>query len=105
MTQVLQKLRSTHQPFECVRECLGPERLDQPGIAAVLGESIAPIVAFLLMVIVGGIVLSAMAPDPEPLEHERPLQAVPPCSATTNRTQKQVVQRFMDRTSGRSSAR
>lgn len=45
-------------------------------IAAVLGESIAPIVAFLLMVIVGGIVLSAMAPDPEPLEHERPLQAV-----------------------------
>ena len=45
-------------------------------IAAVLGESIAPIVAFLLLVIVGGIVLSAMAPDPEPLEHERPLQAV-----------------------------
>lgn len=45
-------------------------------IAAVLGESIAPIVAFLLMVIVGGIVLSAMAPDPEPLEHERPVRAV-----------------------------
>ena len=45
-------------------------------IAAVLGESIAPIVAFLLMVIVGGIVLSAVAPDPEPLEHERPLYAV-----------------------------
>lgn len=45
-------------------------------IAAALGESIAPIVAFLLLVIVGGIVLSAMAPDPEPLEHERPLQAV-----------------------------
>ena len=45
-------------------------------IAAILGESIAPIVAFLLMVIVGGIVLSAIAPDPEPLEHEKPLQAV-----------------------------
>jgi drug/metabolite transporter (DMT)-like permease len=45
-------------------------------IAAVLGESIAPIVAFLLMAIVGGIVLSAVAPDPEPLEHERPLYAV-----------------------------
>jgi drug/metabolite transporter (DMT)-like permease len=44
-------------------------------IAAVLGESIAPIVAFLLMVIVGGIVLSAVAPDPEPLANERPLYA------------------------------
>lgn len=44
-------------------------------IAAVLGESIAPIVAFLLMVIVGGIVLSAVAPDPEPLAHERPVYA------------------------------
>ena len=45
-------------------------------IAAILGESIAPIVAFLLLVIVGGIVLSAIAPDPEPLEHERPIVAV-----------------------------
>jgi hypothetical protein len=45
-------------------------------IAAILGESIAPIVAFLLLVIVGGIVLSAIAPDPEPLDHERPLMAV-----------------------------
>ncbi len=45
-------------------------------LAALAGESIAPIVAFLLMVIVGGIVLSAVAPDPEPLEHERPLMAV-----------------------------
>lgn len=45
-------------------------------IAAILGESVAPIVAFLLLVIVGGIVLSAIAPDPEPLEHERPLMAV-----------------------------
>ena len=45
-------------------------------IAAVLGESIAPIVAFVLLVIVGGIVLSAVAPDPEPLDHERPIMAV-----------------------------
>ncbi len=41
-------------------------------VAALLGESIAPIVAFLLMVIVVGIVISAVAPDPAPLEHERP---------------------------------
>lgn len=45
-------------------------------IAAILGESIAPIVAFLLMVIVVGIVIAAIAPDPEPLEHERPILAV-----------------------------
>ena len=45
-------------------------------IAALLGESIAPIVGFVLLVIVGGIVLSAIAPDPEPLDHERPLVAV-----------------------------
>lgn len=45
-------------------------------IAAILGESIAPIVAFLLLVIVGGIVLAAIAPDPEPLDHERPVLAV-----------------------------
>lgn len=45
-------------------------------IAALLGESIAPIVAFLLLVIVGGIVLSAIAPDPAPLEDERPVYAV-----------------------------
>jgi drug/metabolite transporter (DMT)-like permease len=44
--------------------------------AALLGESIAPIVAFLLMVIVAGIVISAIAPDPQPLEHERPILAV-----------------------------
>jgi len=44
--------------------------------AAVLGESIAPIAAFVLAVIVAGVVLSAVAPDPAPLEHERPLRAV-----------------------------
>ncbi|MCX6433960.1 MAG: DMT family transporter [Actinobacteria bacterium] len=45
-------------------------------IASLLGESIAPIVAFLLFVIVIGIVISAIAPDPEPLDHERPALAV-----------------------------
>ncbi|MGI9196615.1 MAG: EamA family transporter [Candidatus Nanopelagicales bacterium] len=45
-------------------------------IAAILGESIAPIVAFLLLVIVGGVVLSAVAPDPQPLANERPVYAV-----------------------------
>jgi drug/metabolite transporter (DMT)-like permease len=45
-------------------------------IAAMLGESIAPIAAFILMAIVTGIVISAIAPDPEPLDHERPVVAV-----------------------------
>ena len=45
-------------------------------LAALFGESIAPIVAFLLMVIVAGIVLSAVAPDPQPLAHERPVLTV-----------------------------
>jgi drug/metabolite transporter (DMT)-like permease len=45
-------------------------------IAALLGESIAPIVGFLLVLIVAGIVISAVAPDPEPLDHERPVLAV-----------------------------
>lgn len=45
-------------------------------ISALLGESIAPIVAFVLLVIVAGIVLSAVAPDPAPLLNERPVYAV-----------------------------
>lgn len=45
-------------------------------IAAIIGESIAPIVAFFLFIIMIGIVISAVAPDPEPLEHERPVAAV-----------------------------
>lgn len=43
--------------------------------AAVTGESLAPLIAFLLMVVVVGIVVAAVAPDPVPLEHERPLLA------------------------------
>lgn len=45
-------------------------------ISALLGESIAPLVAFVLIVIVAGVVLSAVAPDPAPLENERPVYAV-----------------------------
>lgn len=45
-------------------------------ISAILGESIAPLVAFVLLVIVAGVVLSAIAPDPAPLENERPVYAV-----------------------------
>jgi drug/metabolite transporter (DMT)-like permease len=44
-------------------------------VAAILGESILPIVAFLLFVIMVGVVVSAVAPDPEPLDHERPVVA------------------------------
>ena len=45
-------------------------------ISALLGESIAPLVAFVLLVIVAGVVLSAVAPDPAPLANERPVYAV-----------------------------
>ena len=45
-------------------------------ISALLGQSIAPIVGALLLVIVVGVVLAAAGPDPEPLEHERPVVAV-----------------------------
>ena len=44
-------------------------------VSAILGESIAPIAAFILLVIVGGVVLAAIGPDPEPLKDERPLLA------------------------------
>lgn len=45
-------------------------------IAAFLGESIAPMVAFLLMAMVVGVVIAGIAPNPEPLAHERPVLAV-----------------------------
>ena len=44
-------------------------------ISGVAGESIAPVVIFFLFVIVGGVVLAAIAPDPEPVANEKPLQA------------------------------
>lgn len=43
--------------------------------AAVTGESLAPLLAFFLMAVVVGIVIAAIAPDPVPLEHERPVAA------------------------------
>jgi len=45
-------------------------------LAAIMGESVAPIAAFLLLAIVAGVVLSAVAPDPAPIAHERRLRAV-----------------------------
>lgn len=52
-------------------------------LAAVTGESIAPIAAFILMAIVAGIVLSAIAPDPAPIDRERPLRAAVLASASS----------------------
>lgn len=40
-------------------------------LAAATGQRIAPVIAFWLFVIVVGVVVSAIAPDPEPLKHER----------------------------------
>lgn len=45
-------------------------------LSAMLGESLAPVIAFLLMAIVAGVVITGVAPDPEPLEHERPVLSV-----------------------------
>lgn len=45
-------------------------------IAAATGESIAPAAAVLLGAIALGVALAAIAPDPAPLEHERPVLAV-----------------------------
>ena len=44
-------------------------------VAASLGESIAPIVAFFLLLIVIGVIIAAAGPDPAPIEHERPVLA------------------------------
>lgn len=45
-------------------------------ISSVLGESLAPLVVLALAVIVAGVVVSSVAPDPAPIEHERPVRAV-----------------------------
>ena len=45
-------------------------------LAAMTGQSIAPVVALFLVVVVGGIVIAGIAPDPAPLDHERPALAV-----------------------------
>ena len=43
--------------------------------AAILGESIAPLAAFVLLVIVGGVILAAIGKDPAPSPNERPVRA------------------------------
>ena len=45
-------------------------------LSAVMGETIAPIAAFVLMFIVAGVVVAGIAKDPAPIEHERPVLAV-----------------------------
>jgi drug/metabolite transporter (DMT)-like permease len=45
-------------------------------VSSVFGESIAPLVVLALAVIVVGVVVSSVAPDPAPIEHERPVRAV-----------------------------
>lgn len=45
-------------------------------LAAATGQSIAPVIGFWLLLIVVGVVISATAKDPNPLEHERPVLAV-----------------------------
>lgn len=45
-------------------------------ISSILGESLAPLVVLALAVIVIGVVVSSVAPDPAPIEHERPVRAV-----------------------------
>lgn len=58
-----------------VAPIVGTEGAISAVLASILGESIAPAAAFILLVIVGGVVLSAIAPDPAPVEHEQPLRA------------------------------
>jgi len=45
-------------------------------IAVLFGESLLPVAGVILMVIVLGIVLAALAPDPAPIAQERPVLAV-----------------------------
>ena len=44
-------------------------------ISAMTGEAIAVTTTFILVAIVAGVALAAVAPDPEPLPHEQPLKA------------------------------
>lgn len=45
-------------------------------IAGLFGERVAVVVALLLVTIVVGVVIAGVAPDPAPVEHERPVRAV-----------------------------
>ena len=44
-------------------------------LSAATGESLAPAAALLLLVVVAGIALSVVAPDPQPVPHEQPVRA------------------------------
>lgn len=44
-------------------------------ISALTGEALAVTTTFILVAIVAGVALAAVAPDPEPLPHEEPLKA------------------------------
>lgn len=44
-------------------------------ISALTGEALAVTTTFILVAIVAGVALAAVAPDPEPLPHEQPLKA------------------------------
>lgn len=43
--------------------------------SAITGESVAPIALALLLVVVCGVIMSTLAPDPAPIDHERPVLA------------------------------
>ena len=45
-------------------------------VAALFGDTVAPLVAAFLAVIVVGVVVAGVAPDPAPVAHERPVAAV-----------------------------
>lgn len=45
-------------------------------VAALFGDTVAPVVAALLAVIVLGVVVAGAAPDPAPVAHERPVASV-----------------------------
>ena len=45
-------------------------------LATLAGEQLTPVAAGLLIVIAIGVVVSAIAPDPHPLDHEEPVKAV-----------------------------
>jgi drug/metabolite transporter (DMT)-like permease len=44
-------------------------------LSAVLGEPVTAATGLLLLLVVGGVVLSTFAPDPAPVEHEQPIKA------------------------------
>ncbi|MEI6363440.1 MAG: EamA family transporter [Actinomycetes bacterium] len=58
---------------------VGPIAATEGAVAALLsalaGEPLAPLAAALLLLVVGGVMLSTLAPDPSPITDERPVRA------------------------------